>query len=182
MENQSSVIPESPEAQVIENNKAVSFHYRLCEVDLQGNHRSWREESFGKQPLLYLHGFHNVVVGLEKALAGKRIGDEISITLSPEDAYGPRQPNAVQRVPIKHIQLRPDQKRPMPGMIASVQTQRGPRMVMLLKVGKFNVDVDFNHPLAGKTLYYEIEVVDIKDGTPEEIAHGHVHGPGGHHH
>ncbi len=163
-------------------NKVVSFHYKLAEVAPDGSHGDWMEESSGGEPLFYLHGFHNVVVGLERALEGKSVGDSIEITLKPEEAYGPRQPDAMQRVPIKHLQLQQGVTKLKPGMVAAVKTERGVRSVVVSKVGKFNADVDFNHPLAGRTLYYEVEVVAVRDASAEEIAHGHVHGPGGHHH
>ena len=165
----------------ITDNKVVGFHYRLAEVLPDGTHTDWREMSYGGVPLLYLHGFHNVVVGLEKALTGKTIGDSIEITLKPDEAYGPREPNAVQRVPIKHLQI-PGNKKPRPGTVAAVQTNKGGRKVVVLKVGKFNADVDFNHPLAGRTLHYQVKVVSIRDATADELAHGHAHGAGGHHH
>lgn len=167
---------------VITNNKVVSFHYRLSEVDAQGNHGEWMEQSHGGEPLYYLHGFHNVIVGLEHALEGKAVGDAIEITLRPDEAYGQRRADAVQRVPIKHLQLSHSKKKLQAGMLAGVKTKQGVRHVIVVKVGKFNVDVDFNHPLAGKTLYYEIEVVAIREASDEEIGHGHVHGAGGHKH
>lgn len=165
----------------ITDNKVVSFHYKLAEVMPDGSRSEWLEESHGSHPLLYLHGFHNVVVGLEKALDGKTIGDAIEITLRPEEAYGPRNPKAVQRVPIKHLHFPPNSKMQR-GALAVVETNHGRRNVIIVKPGKFNADVDFNHPLAGRTLYYAVEVVDIRDATEEELAHGHVHGAGGHHH
>ena len=79
--------------QTIVKNKVVSFHYRFAEVAEDGERGDWREESHGGNPLLYLHGYHNVVVGLEKALEGKKVGDSIEITLKPEDAYGFRRPD-----------------------------------------------------------------------------------------
>ncbi len=88
----------------------------------------------------------------------------------------------MQRVPIKHLQLQQGVTKLKPGIVAAVKTERGVRSVVVSKVGKFNADVDFNHPLAGRTLYYEVEVVAVRDASAEEIAHGHVHGPGGHHH
>ncbi len=168
--------------QTITMNKVVSFHYRLAEVGEDGERADWREESHGSAPLFYLHGFHNVVVGLEKALEGKKIGDAIEITLQPDDAYGYRRPNSTQRVPIKHLQFPGPVKKILPGMPASVETNQGKRAVVILKVGKFNADVDFNHPLAGKVLYYEVQVEGIRDASTQEIAHGHVHGTGGHQH
>ena len=169
-------------ANLIALNKVVSFHYKLAEVAPDGSHGDWMEESSGGEQLFYLHGFHNVVVGLERALEGKSVGDSIEITLKPEEAYGPRQPDAMQRVPIKHLQLQQGVTKLKPGTVAAVKTERGVRSVVVSKVGKFNADVDFNHPLAGRTLYYEVEVVAVRDASAEEIAHGHVHGPGGHHH
>ena len=166
--------------QAITMNKVVSFHYRLAEVGVNGDRGDWREESHSGTQLAYLHGFHNIVVGLEKALEGKTIGDAIEITLDPDDAYGFRRPNSTQRVPIKHLQFPGPVKKILPGMPATLETNQGKRAVVVLKVGKFNADVDFNHPLAGKVLYYEVQVEGIRDASAEEIAHGHVHGVGGH--
>jgi len=171
----------NPESEAIADNKVVSFHYRLAEVMPDGTRSEWMEESHDAQPLLYLHGFHNVITGLEKALAGKRVGDAIEITLTPDEAYGQRDPKAIQRVPIKHLHF-PGNSKLQRGALAVVQTKHGRRNVIVVKPGKFNADVDFNHPLAGRTLFYAVEVVAIRDATEEEIAHGHVHGVGGHHH
>lgn len=175
-------VAETSDDQVIAMNKVVSFHYRLAEVQENGERADWREESYGGMPLYYLHGFHNVIVGLEKALEGKKVGDAIEITLQPDDAYGFRRPNSTQRIPIKHLQFPGRVKKILPGMPANVETDKGRRSVVIIKAGKFNADVDFNHPLAGKVLYYEVQVEGIRDATAEEIAHGHVHGAGGHHH
>ena len=168
-------------ASSIITNKVVSFHYRLSNVDADGNRGKLMQESFGGEPLYYLHGFHNVIVGLERALEGKIEGDAIDIVLQADEAYGRRQADAMRRVPIKHLHLPKGKKRLLPGMMAAVQTKAGTQRVLIVKVGKFNADVDFNHPYAGKTLHYEVEVVGVRDGTAEEIAHGHVHGAGGHH-
>lgn len=177
-----SVKKQEKTGQTITLNKVVSFHYRLAEVAEDGERADWREESHGGAPLNYLHGFHNVVVGLEKALEGKKVGDAIEITLQPDDAYGFRRPNSTQRVPIKHLLFPGVVKKILPGMPATIETNQGKRAVVIIKVGKFNADVDFNHPLAGKVLYYEVQVEDIRDASVEEIAHGHVHGVGGHQH
>jgi len=166
----------------IKDTKVVSFHYRLCEVDSEGNRGNWLEQSFGGEPLYYLHGFHNVMVGLEKALEGKAIGDNVEITLQPQLAYGQRQENSIQRIAKKHIHLKPGQKKLLPGMVILVETNKGRRKVTVTKVGRFSIDVDVNHPFAGKILYYEIEVMSIRDASAEEITHGHVHGAGGYQH
>jgi FKBP-type peptidyl-prolyl cis-trans isomerase SlyD len=118
------------------------------------------------------------VAGLESELRGRRAGDELTVTVAPEDAYGARDPTAVQRVPIKHL-VRPGKL--AVGKVVAVNTSVGPRRATVLKVGRFNVDVDLNHPLAGKTLIFDVKVLDVREATSEEIAHGHAHGPGGAH-
>ena len=158
----------------IENNKVVTFHYRLTEEN-----GDLIEDSFKGEPMSYLHGHHNILASLEAPLVGKQEGDEVNIVLNATEAYGPRKENATQRVPIKHVATHGRLK---PGMMISVQTEQGMKQVTVLKVGKFNVDVDLNHPLAGKTLCFAIKVMDIRDATNEEITHGHAHGLGGHHH
>ncbi|MDP1932249.1 MAG: peptidylprolyl isomerase [Gammaproteobacteria bacterium] len=165
----------------IGNDCVVAFHYRLCAIT-DGEKSDWIEQSFGREPLLYLHGHANVISGLEAAMTGKKPGDKISITLEPHEAYGPRHPNSVQRVPIKHLHLKPGQKQVHIGEIVAIQTSRGVRNGLVVKAGRFNVDVDTNHPYAGRTLHYEVEVVGLRPASAEEVAHRHVHGPGGHHH
>ena len=168
--------------QQVDDNKVVSFHYRMCEVGEGGQHSEWMEESFSKQPLKYLHGFHNVIVGLEKALEGKNVGDQVNITLQPEEAYGIARPNSVKRVSKKHIRSKINSSKLAPGMIVAVRTEQGFKEVIVVKAGKFSVDIDFNHPLAGRVLYYEVEVVGIDEAASDELEHGHAHGVGGHQH
>ncbi|MDG2072069.1 MAG: hypothetical protein P8J55_10220 [Pseudomonadales bacterium] len=108
----------------------------------------------------------------------KAAGDELSVTLSPAQAYGLRLQNSVQRVPIKHLVTK--HKRYQPGMVVQVNAENGVRDVVIIKVGKFNVDVDTNHPLAGKTLTFNIAIQEVRAATAEEIAHGHSHGVHGH--
>jgi FKBP-type peptidyl-prolyl cis-trans isomerase SlyD len=158
----------------ITDNKVVQLHYVL--KDEAGEQL---ESSYEQQPIAYLHGKNNMLVGVEQALSGKTQGDKFSVTLAPELTYGERQENAVQRVPVKHLQ---GASKWLPGMLATVQTEQGAMQVTILKVGKFMVTVDVNPPLAGKTLTFELEVVDVRDATEEELAHGHAHGVGGHHH
>ncbi|MGB4246545.1 MAG: peptidylprolyl isomerase [Pseudohongiellaceae bacterium] len=166
---------------IIADDCVVAFHYRMCEMK-NGEKSGWIEESTGREPLLYLHGHANVISGLEAAMTGKKAGDKISITLEPEQAYGPRRSNSFQRVPIKHLHLKPGQKQVQVGEIVAIQTSQGIRNALVVKAGRFNVDVDTNHPYAGRTLHYEIEVASVRAASAEEVAHRHVHGPGGHHH
>lgn len=153
--------------------KVVTFHYRVAADD-----QSFSESSAGQSPMVYLHGRGNLVPGLEQEMLGKSSGDKFSATVAPEQAYGLRDPQATQRVPIKHLAPK---GRLAPGQLVAVNTNAGVRHARVLKVGHFNVDLDLNHPLAGKTLVFDIEIVDVRDATTEELEHGHAHGPGGAH-
>ena len=158
--------------------KVVSFHYNLKDID-----EVLLESSYGREPTLYLHGHGNILAALEDNLLGKSVGDKISATLSPEQAYGVRREGATQRIPIKHLQDHAKLKNKLkPGMIVLVNTPNGPWEAIVLKAGKFNVDIDSNHPLAGKSLKFEVEIVAIRNASADELAHGHAHGAGGHHH
>jgi len=158
----------------IADGTVASFHYTL-----RGEDGAELESSRDGDPVAYLHGQGNILPALEERLAGHAPGDTLAVTLAPEQAYGPRRADSVQRVPLKHIQAR---GRLQPGMVVAVQTEHGARQVTVLKVGKFNVDVDTNHPLAGRTLSFDIEVLEVRAASDEEMAHGHAHGAGGHHH
>lgn len=170
------------DSQAIADNSVVSFHYRMYRVDEAGERGDLIESSEASAPVYYLHGHGNVIPGLEAAFAGRSAGEEFQVTIAPERAYGERKPGSLQRVPVKHLLLASKKQRLAPGSIVAVQTEQGPRHVVVVKAGKFTVDVDTNHPLAGLTLDYEITIDSVRAATEEEIAHRHVHGPGGHHH
>jgi len=158
----------------IEKNRVVTLHYTL--LDEQGN---VVESSNGRAPLTYLHGKGNLIPGLERALAGKTAGDKLDVTVAPEQAYGPRDERLVQVVPRHRFGSGE-------GLAAGMQVRtngpQGPRVVTVVKVERDFVTVDGNHPLAGRTLRFSVEVEDVRKATHEEVSHGHVHGPGGHHH
>ena len=158
----------------IDADTVVTFHYAL-----RGEDGELIESSAGKDPVIYMHGHANIVPGLEREMTGKQSGDKFTSNVPPELAYGPHDPNAVQRVPTKHLATK---GRIEPGQMVAVNTREGERYARVVKVGHFNVDLDLNHPLAGKALVFDIEVVDVRAATEEEIAHGHAHGPGGHGH
>ena len=155
----------------IQENKVVSFHYTLINQDGEQV-----ESSRDSQPMTYLHGASNIIPGLEKALSGKSVGDEFQVTVEAAEAYGERSEDKLQRIPAKHFK---NLKRLMPGQIVALQTQQGQVQVTVVKIGRFNVDVDANHPLAGQALTFDVEVMEIRDASEEENTHGHVHGPGG---
>lgn len=161
-------------AMIIGDDSVVSFHYKLSD-----DTGSFNESSEGGSPVVYLHGRNNIVPGLERELAGKKSGDKFTATVTPEEGYGARNESAVQRVPLKHIATRGPF---VAGQMVVVNTREGGRQARVVKVGHFNVDLDLNHPLAGRTLTFDIEIVDVRAATEEELAHGHAHGPDGHGH
>ena len=155
----------------IEDKKVVSFHYTL-----RDEHGEQLESSREGDPMTYLHGAGNIIPGLEKALVGKVAGDQFEASVEPAEAYGERDENGVQRISAKHFK---QAGRLEPGQVVAFQTKQGPRRVTVVKVGRFNVDIDTNHPMAGLSLTFDVEVTDVRDATAEEVTHGHVHGPGG---
>jgi len=158
----------------IAKDTVVQFHYTLKDAD-----GTVIEASHGNEPMAYLQGHGNIIPGLEEEMQGKEVGAEFTVTVAPEKAYGQRDETAIQRIPVKHLQGAKKWKK---GMVAHVETEQGQRQVTVIKVGKFMVDVDANHPFAGKELTFEVKVEDVRDATAEEIQHGHAHGIGGHQH
>ena len=159
---------------IVEKDKAVSFHYTLKNADGEQ-----METSREKEPMSYLHGANNIIPGLEKTMEGHEVNDEFSVTVEPEEAYGVRNENNVQRVPMKRLK---GIGKVSVGQVLNLQTNQGQVQVTVLKVGRFNVDVDGNHPLAGQALTFDVEITDIREASAEELEHKHVHGPGGHQH
>ncbi len=165
---------------IIADDKVVSFHYRLKDQNDQ-----LLEQSDSDHPALYLHGHAGMLPGLVTAMTGRQAGDSYTVTLSPQEGYGPRQEGASSRVALKHVRLpgqRPVKGRLQPGTIVEISDNEGVHQATVIKMGLKSVDVDSNHPLAGKTLIFEIDIVEVRDATAEEIAHGHAHGAGGHQH
>ena len=162
----------SPAHMQIASNKAVTIHYTL--KDDEGN---VLDSSDGREPLTYLHGGGNIVPGLEAALEGKVEGDAIQATLTPEQAYGQRDEANVRNIPVRKLQ----DGKPKVGMRYRVQTPDGYEVALVTAVRGDYATVDGNHPLAGKTLHFDVKVVGVREATAEELEHGHVHGPGGHH-
>lgn len=157
----------------IEKDRVVSFHYTVSE---QGQEPL--ESSFGRDPLVILVGHGNIIPGLEQAMEGREAGDKFEVDVAAADAYGEKREGLSQRVPKKHF----GNQRLEPGMQVVLQTNFGPRAVTIQKVGMSVVDVDLNHPMAGKNLHFAIEIADVREASAEEVEHGHVHGEGGHHH
>ena len=114
--------------------------------------------------------------GLKRPWRAGPVGDSFEVVIPPEQAYGLRSDDKVQRIAAKYFR---NASKLQPGQVTILQTKQGPAQVTVLKVGRFNIDVDANHPLAGQQLTFDVEIVDIRDATGEEVEHGHVHGPGG---
>lgn len=158
----------------IEKNRVVTLNYTLR--DEQG---TVIDTSEGRSPLTYLHGKGNIIPGLEQALAGKAAGEKLDVSIQPEEAYGVRDERLVQILPRSKL---PEGAEVRPGMQLRTDGARGPRLVSVVKVERDFITVDGNHPLAGRTLHFSVEVAEVRKATHEEVSHGHVHGPGGHHH
>ncbi len=151
-------------------NRVVTIHYTL--TDDSG---TVLDQADAEQPLVYLHGAGNIIPGLEKALTDKQSGDQVNVTIAPVDAYGERVESMVQTVPRKMFQGIDDIE---PGMRFQADGNTGPVLVSVTKVEDDQVTIDGNHPLAGETLTFAVEIADVRDATAEELEHGHVHGPG----
>ncbi|HSC85914.1 MAG TPA: peptidylprolyl isomerase [Polyangiaceae bacterium] len=138
------------------------------------------DTSTGRSPLWYLHGHENIVPGLEKALTGKSEGDKLKVSVPPEEGYGTYDESRTFEVPRSEL---PPTIQPEKGMELTMHGPGGHGVpVVVLKVKLNSVILDGNHPLAGKTLHFEVEVASVRKAKKEELSHGHVHGPGGHHH
>lgn len=154
----------------IDLHTVASIHYTLTD-----NAGKILDSSSGKEPLTYLHGMGNLIPGMEEGLHGKVKGDKLSIKVAPEKGYGVKQDNLLQQVPRSAFGNQPVEI----GM--QFQTNQG-HVVTVTKIGLDSITVDGNHPLAGVELNFDVEVMEVRKATSDEISHGHVHGPGGHHH
>ena len=156
-------------------NKAVSIDYTLT-----NDAGEVIDSSAGGAPLVYLHGAGNIIVGLEKALEGKRAGDELKVSIEPQDAYGEFSPELVAVLGREMFEGVDELE---VGMQFHASGPDGSMQIVTIRdLDGDEVTVDGNHPLAGQRLTFEVKVVDVRDAHAEEIAHGHVHGEGGQHH
>lgn len=153
-------------------NHVVGVHYNL-----RDDNNELLDSTYDKdKPLVYLHGRRQMIAGFEKALAKAVVGDKLQFSVMPAEGYGLRNVNNVQRIPSKYLK---HEGRLQVRQNIHVNTDQGVKSGSVVKVGKFNVDVDLTHPLAGKNLHFDVEVVSLRKATNEEISHGHVHGEGG---
>jgi FKBP-type peptidyl-prolyl cis-trans isomerase SlyD len=159
---------------LVARDTVVTIHYTL-----KNDAGEVLDSSAGGEPLAYIHGGGNIVVGLEEALQGKAAGDRIVVAVPAAKAYGERDAALVQQVPRRAFQGGGDVKT---GMRFTAQTEHGPRQVVVTRIAGDMVTVDGNHPLAGQALNFDVEIAAVRAASEEELAHGHVHGPGGHDH
>lgn len=156
--------------------KVIAFHY-----DLYNSEADKIESSRMGDPVLCLHGERGVLLALQDAFLGRQAGDDFSITIPHEKAYGRHYPARKQRIARKKIDGGKQQTF-RAGQVIQLRGENGPSPATIVKVGKFNIDVDTNHPLAGVDLTFDVSIVSVRDARDEEIAHGHAHGVGGHQH
>lgn len=155
-------------------NAVVSMHYTLKNAD-----GIVLDTSSGREPLAYIQGIGNIIPGLEKQLEGKAKGDKVNAVVTPEEGYGERRDDMVHVVPKSGFQGGGE---PTPGMQVQLEGPQGRMIAVITKIEGDDVTLDLNHPLAGETLYFDVEITDVREATSEELDHGHVHGPGGHEH
>ncbi len=158
----------------IAERRVAAFHYTLT-----NDKGEVIDSSEGREPLVYLHGVGNIVPGLEREMSGKKAGDSFNVVVAPEEGYGVHHAQLIQQVPRAAFQGVDTIE---PGMQFHANGPQGPMTVTVAAVDGDTVTIDGNHPLAGQALHFAIEVTDVRDASPEEILHGHVHGAGGHHH
>ncbi|SFM47746.1 FKBP-type peptidyl-prolyl cis-trans isomerase [Halopseudomonas yangmingensis] len=159
----------------ISANKAVSIDYTLT-----NDGGEVIDSSAGGQPLVYLHGAGNIIPGLESALEGKQVGDELNVSIEPEEAYGEF---SAELVAVLGRQMFEGVDELEVGMqFHASAPDGGMQIVTITALDGDEVTVDGNHPLAGQRLTFEVKVIDIRDASEDELAHGHIHGEGGVHH
>jgi len=153
-------------------------HVVTIEYTLTDDEGRTIDTSQGRDPLSYLHGAGNIVPGLEKALEGQDVGADFKVSIPPEEGYGAYQAGFVRNVPVRKL----PNGRAQAGQRVRLDTSAGPHIFTVKSVKGDYAQLDGNHPLAGKTLHFQVKVVGVRAPTADELAHGHVHGPGGHGH
>jgi FKBP-type peptidyl-prolyl cis-trans isomerase SlyD len=158
--------------------KVQRGHVVLMHYTLRDESGATIESSLGRDPLAYLHGSGQIIRGLERALDGTTAGTKTAVTVAPRDAYGEKDPAAVIRAALEDF---PPELELAPGVEVQADTPDGALTFTVVSVDDKEAVLDANHPLAGKTLTFDVEILEVRPATAEEQAHGHVHGPGGAH-
>lgn len=158
----------------IAKDSVVSIEYRLHLGD-----GKIIDESEPGDPLVYLHGYEEIVPGLEKALEGKKAGESLKVEVAPQDGYGEYDPDQVEEVPREDFP--PDMELEAGGIVSATDEDGDDVEFLVKEVRPKTVVIDFNDPMAGKTLHFEVTVREVRAATKEELEHGHAHGPGHEH-
>jgi len=151
----------------IKKDCVVGMHYKL--TDDQGQ---VLDSSEGREPLKFIQGAHNIIPGLEKAIEGKKQGDQFDVTVEPEEAYGVRHEQMIQKVPRAAFQGVEELN---VGMQFQAETQQGQVPVKITAIEGDEVTVDGNHELAGQRLHFNVNIEEVREASSEELDHGHVH-------
>ena len=158
----------------IAENKVVTLNYTLT------NNEGTILDKSNDDSFLYLHGASNIIPGLENALIGKTVGDELKVTVEPEEGYGERDNTRVESVP---RDMFPEDSEIESGTQFHAEGPDGQMITVTVESIEGDiVTIDANHPLAGVQLNFDVKVIGIRDASAEELEHGHAHGPEGHHH
>ncbi len=153
----------------IANDKVVTMHYKLSLGSGEILDSSFERNA----PFSFIAGHNQIIPGLEKSLMGMKAGDKKAIEVQPDEGYGERDDNLVQIVPREQI---PEEIELFEGKVLQAQGPQGvPLEVTVVKVTDEEVTIDMNHPLAGQTLHFDVEIMEVRDATPEELEHGHTH-------
>ena len=158
----------------ITHGSVVLFDYTLTDHE-----KDVIDSSSEGGPLAYLHGEGQIVRGLEKTMEGRKAGDAFQVTVDPSEGYGLHDPSKIVVVPADEIEGGDELE---VGMQLETESDEGEQTVLVTKIEGNNVTIDGNHPLAGMPLHFDIKIREVRAATAEETEHGHVHGPGGHHH
>ena len=167
---------------LVEKHNVVSLTYELRSPDGNG---AIVEVADRENPLVFIYGAGNMLEAFEQNLSGKKPGDTFNFDLSSDQAYGPIEPDALLDLPIENFMSdgKVAEEYLVPGTVLTMRDEQGyPVRGKVVSRTLDSVKMDFNHPMAGKTLNFQGEIIDVRKASPDEIAHGHVHGPGGHHH
>lgn len=157
------------------NKKAVAIDYTLYLDD-----GSVADSTEGQEPLYFLFGAGNIIPGLEKALEGLSVGDKKVVEIEPNEAYGEVSDDGFQEIPRDVFPADTELEEGMPFALMDEEENYIPATIH--EIHDTHIVVDMNHPLAGEKLKFDVKVVDIRDASEEEMAHGHIHGEDGHHH
>ncbi len=158
----------------VSENKVVSLNYTL-----KNSEGEILDTSEGREPLVYLHGVGGLIPGLEARLEGHEKGVKLDLVIPAEEAYGTRRDELLHVVPKSGFQ---GDEEMAEGMRVQLQTEQGPAIATIAKIEDENVTLDLNHPLADIELHFNVEIVDLREASEDELNHGHAHGPGGHQH